>query len=122
MSLSQARVVDPVLTTHAQGYRHPERVGHLLFPSVPVAVAAGKVVEFGRESFILYNARRAPGAATKQIVFGYEGKPFALVQDSLEAKVPREFARDAGAVPGIDLGVRATNTVMNALTLTLEHE
>lgn len=122
MSLSQARVVDPVLTTHVQGYRHPDRVGQLLFPAVPVSVSAGKVVEFGRESFILYNARRAPGAATKQIEFGYEGKPFVLSQDSLESKVPREFARDAAAVPGINLGVRASNTVMNALTLTLEYE
>lgn len=122
MNLSQARVVDPVLTTHVQGYRHPDRVGHLLFPAVPVSVSSGKVVEFGKESFMLYNARRAPGAATKQIDFGYVGKPFSLVQDSLESKVPREFAREAATVPGIDLGIRASNTVMNALTLTLEQD
>lgn len=122
MSLSQARVVDPVLSTHVRGYRQQDRVGHLLFPTVEVGVAAGKVIEFGKESFMLYNARRAPGAATKRIEFGYEGKPFALVQDSLESKVPREFARDAAAVPGIDMGMRATNTVMNSLTLTLEYD
>lgn len=122
MSLSQARVVDPVLTTHVQGFRHPDRVGRLLFPAVPVNLSAGKVVEFGKESFVLYNARRAPGAATKQIDFGYEGRPFSLVQDSLESKVPREFAREALASPKIDLGMRASNTVMNALTLTLEYD
>lgn len=122
MNINQARVVDPVLTTHVQGYKHPDRVGAMLFPSVPVKIAAGKVIEFGRESFTLYNARRAPGAATKQIEFGYEGKPFSLVQDSLESKVPREFARDAQAVPGIDLGMRASNLVMNSLTLTLESD
>ncbi len=122
MNGAQTRVVDPVLSTHVRGYRHPDRVGHLLFPTVEVGVAAGKVIEFGKESFMLYNARRAPGANTKRIDFGYEGKPFALVQDSLESKVPREFARDAQAVPGVDLGMRATNTVMNSLTLTLEYD
>lgn len=122
MSLAQSRVVDPVLTTHARGYKHPERVGHRLFPSVDVGVTAGKVVEFNKDSFVLYNARRAAGAATKRIEFGYEGRPYALVQDSLEGKVPREFARDAAAVPGIDLGMRATNGVMSVLTLTLEYD
>lgn len=122
MNLGQARVVDPVLSNHALGYKHPERVGSILFPRVDVDVTAGKVIEFGKESFLLYNARRAPGAATKQIDFGYLGKPYELVQDSLEGRVPREFARDAAAVPGIDLGLRAVGVVMQALTLTLEHD
>lgn len=122
MSLSQARVIDPVLTTHARGYKSTDRVGGVLFPTVDVTVRAGNVLEFGREGFILYNARRAPGADTKQIEFGYEGKPFNLVQDSLEGKVPREYADEAAAVPGIDLGLRSTNMVMNSLTLGLECE
>lgn len=124
MSLNpaRARVVDPVLSTHVRGYRQAGHVGHFLFPRVEVEVSAGKVIEFGKEDFMLYNARRAAGAATKRIEFGYEGKPFALVQDSLESKVPREFARDAAAVPGIDLGLRASSKVMNSLTLTLEHD
>ncbi|TAX26338.1 hypothetical protein ELI03_34655 [Rhizobium leguminosarum] len=122
MNLSQARVVDPVLTTHVRGWRSQERVGHYLFPAVETTVRAGKVLEFGKESFALYNARRAPGGDTKQIEFGYEGKPYALYQDSLDGKVPREFAEDAAKVPGVDLGIRATNIVMNSLTLALEYE
>lgn len=122
MSGSQVRVVDPILTTHARGYKHADRVGGLLFPTVDVTVSAGKVIEFGKESFMLYNARRAPGGATKQVDFGYLGKPYELVQDSLDGKVPREFERDAAAVPGIDLGMRAVNLVMNSLTLGLEYE
>ena len=119
MTLQQARVVDPVLSEFVQGYKQADRVGSWLFPTVPVAVSAGKVIEFNRESFMLYNARRAPGGATKRIEFGYEGKPYALVQDALESKVPREYARDALTVPGIDLGMRATATVMNSLNLAL---
>lgn len=121
-NLSQVRVIDPVLTNVAQGYRHPEMVGHALFPRVPVQVAGGQILEFNKESFRLYNARRAPGSATKRIEFGYLGKPFALVQDSLEGKVPFEHLRDANRMPGVNLGTRATNGVMRALALALEKE
>jgi len=116
------RVVDPILTTHVQGYRSPMEVGHLLFPEVTVFVAGGKVLEFGKEAFKSYAAGRAPGAATRRITFGYEGKPFALVQESLESPVPREWMRDASQVPGIDLGQRAVNLTMNVLKLNLERE
>ncbi len=119
---TSVRVIDPILTTHVQGYQHPGRVGHLLFPRVPVYVSGGQILEFGKESFRKYATRRAPGGATRRITFGYLGKPFALVQDSLEAPVPREFMRDASRVPGIDLGRMATDTTMQVITLALESE
>ena len=122
MSPSQIRVIDPVLTEIAQGYRHSEHVGHTLFPKVPVSVSGGQVLEFGKESFKLYQARRAPGSATKRISFGYLGKSFALVQDALEGQVPREYLRDAAQTPGIDLGGRAINSTLRALSLTLEYD
>ena len=40
----------------------------------------------------------------------------------LPAAIPREIMSDAIAVPGLDLGTRATNSVMNILTLGLEVE
>lgn len=120
LNTGNVRVIDPILTHHAQGYRHQERVGGLLFPRVPVAVSGGKVLQFGPESFQIYNARRAPGGKVKRVQFGYEGKPFALEQDALEGKVPVEWMRDAKAVPGIDLGQRAVNNVMSILGLSLE--
>ncbi len=122
MNLKQVRVVDPILTNVAQGYSHPERSGHLLFPRVPVRQRGGQIIEFGRESFKKYKTRRAPGASTKRLQFGYEGKPFALVQDALEGLVPWEHMQDANEVPGIDLGAEAVNEVMNILTLALEIE
>jgi len=121
-NLAQVRVIDPILTTVVQGYKNAELVGMSLFPAVPVQVSGGQVIEFGKESFKLYNARRAPGGATKRIDFGYQGKAFALKQDSLEAKVPREYQRDASQVPNIDLATRAVNLVMMSLTLALEDE
>lgn len=122
LNQNTARVIDPVLSGIAQGYRHAERVGHVLFPAIPVLQRGGKVIEFGRESFFDYKAVRAPGANVKTIQFGYEGKPYALTQYTLDAVAPREHIQEAQAVPGIDLGKRAVNTVMDSLTLSLEVE
>jgi len=122
MNLGQARVVDPVLSTIALGYRLPEAIGESLFPRVPVALRGGRVIQFGKEAFKLYNTRRAPGAATARIQFGYEGVPFALVGNALEAPVPRELQQDASVMPGIDLGTRAVNLAMRTNILSLEVE
>ncbi len=122
MSPNEVRVIDPVLTEIAQGYRHAEHVGQVLFPQVPVQLSGGQVLEFGRESFKLYQVRRAPGAATKRIQFGFLGKSFALVQDSLEAQVPREYQRDASRAPGVDLAQRSVSGALRALSLTLEYD
>lgn len=121
-NIQNVRVVDPVLTEVAQGFSHTEHVGKQLFPPVPVTASGGQVLEFGKESFKLYQARRAPGAATRRIQFGYLGKPFALVQDSLEGQVPSEYLRDAAAVPEVDLAKRAINGALRALSMTLEYD
>lgn len=122
MNVHQARVVDLVLTNHVRGYSNAEHIGHILFPRVPVTERGGNVIEFGYEAFYRYSARRAPGADVKKIDFGYEGVPYKLVQDALDAVVPREHMQDASKVPQIDLGMRATNVVMKALSLALEIE
>lgn len=122
MSPSSVRVIDPILSNVAQGYAAQDFVGHNLFPRVPVQVTGGQIIEFGKEAFRLYSARRSPGGNTKRIETGYLGKPFSLLQDSLEGKVPREFLRDAARVPGIQLGTRSVNTVMHALMRALEFE
>ncbi len=122
MALATAgvRVIDPILSNVAQGYANMDLVGKFLFPVVPVFASGGQIIEFGKEAFKLFNARRAPGAATRRIQMGYLGKPFALVQDSLEAIIPREHLRDAGLVPGIDLASRAVMVTMKSLQLQLE--
>ncbi|PWG62855.1 major capsid protein [Spiribacter halobius] len=122
MNTSQARVINPILTEVAQGYSHPERVGSVLFPRVPVRQRGGQIIEFGQESFRRYKTRRAPGASTARVQFGYEGKPFALVQDALEGMVPWEHMEDANQVPGIDLGREAASETMEILSLALEIE
>lgn len=120
LSNQGARIIDPILTNVAQGYKNAEFVGNVLFPRVPVFASGGQIIEFGKEAFLNYNLRRTPGGATKRIQFGYLGKPFALLQDSVEVPVPREHMRDAAAVPGIDLGTRAVGLGMKVVTKSLE--
>lgn len=115
-----ARVVDPILTNVAQGYASPEFVGGALFPEVPVTVSGGQVVEFDRDAFRLYSSRRAPGASTREILFGYSGKPFALQNHRLQGVVPREHQRDAQANVGIALDEVGVTATMRAIRLALE--
>lgn len=117
---AQARVVDPILSQHARGYRQAGFIGSVLFPNAFVGAYGGQVIEFGKEAFRLANSRRAPGTATKRISLGYQGKPYSIVPSALEATVPRELMRDASQVPGIDLATRAVNTVLRSMEL--EHE
>lgn len=122
MNTNQARMIDPILTKHAQGYIRPAAVGHMLFPRVTVEARGGTVIEFGKEAFKRYNTRRSPGANTKRVQYGHSGKQFALLQDALEATVPYEWMEDAKRVPGIDLGRRAITTTSDTIANSLEIE
>lgn len=120
LSNSAIRVVDPILSTVAQGYVNAKMVGDKLFPYVPVDTSGGKIITFGKEDFLIYNTARAPGSNTKRIQFGYSGNPYALESHSLEGLVPYEHLRDAAAVPGINLAQMAIVKVQNIITLRLE--
>lgn len=122
LNTAQQRVVDPILSTVAQGYKDAELVGDALFPQVPVNVRGGRIIEFGIEDFRRYNIRRAPGGAMKRIRFGHEGKPFTLDQDAIEGQVPFEHLQDAAAVPGIDLATRAVRGTMKIIMRAKEIE
>lgn len=119
---SQVRVIDPILSNHAAGYRHPDHIGHNLFPVVPVQANGGQRIEFGKESFKLYNTRRAPGTETKRVRYGYTGKPFALEHHSLDAVVPREHLKDAEQVPGINLAAGSVNLTLRSISLGYEND
>ena len=64
MTNAAARVIDPILTEVAQGYKNADMVGMALFPYVPVAQRGGKIITFGKEAFRLYNTGRTPGSGT----------------------------------------------------------
>lgn len=123
MTPSTARVIDPILTEVARGYRSPAApIANLLFPLVPVGQRGGRIISFGPDSFKLYVTARAPGANTKRVDFGYSSSSFALVDYSLEGSVPIELQQEAAAVPGIDLGAAAVRRVQNLQALEREKQ
>jgi hypothetical protein len=120
---SQARVIDPLMTTIARGYMSPQSpVADVLFPRVTVVQRAGKILSFGAEDFMLVNSKRAPGANTMRVQFGYASADFALVDYSLEGSVPRELLEEAQAVPNLNQGTMAIRKVQNMMELEREVE
>lgn len=118
---SQARVLDPILTAVARGYRSPKAaVANVLFPMVPVGVRAGRILSFGPDDFKLISTARAPGANTRRVQFGYSSETFALADHRLEGSVPVELQEEAQAVPGIDLASTAVRRVQNMMALERE--
>jgi len=115
-----AAVVDPILSTHARGYRNSAFIFTALFPIVAIPNRSMAVLKFGKESFRKLNTRRAPGSTVKRVQYGYGAEPVSLVQDSLEGVVPKEHQEEAEKVPGIDLGAGAVNMVLDVVDLGLE--
>ena len=72
MNTAGARVIDPILSTVAQGYQNAEFIGMNLFPYVPVGQRGGKIITFGKEDFALYATGRAPGANTTELWLAYD--------------------------------------------------
>lgn len=117
-----ARVVDPVLSTIAQGYSNNEMVASALFPQVPVPLRGGKIITFGKEDFMLYGSQRAPGQNTKRVTFGYSGGDYALTDYSLEGQVPVEVVQEGQNGPGIDHAAMAIRKVSAIMALRLEKQ
>ncbi|WP_275789703.1 major capsid protein [Pararhizobium gei] len=122
LNLRTAAVIDPILSTHARGYRNSTFISTALFPRVSIPNRSMRVIRFGKEAFRMLNTRRAPGTDKKRVQYGYASDAVALVQDALEGVVPVEHQEEAESVPGIDLGAGAINMVLDVLDLNLEYE
>jgi hypothetical protein len=121
-SLKETRVIDPILTTMAQGFKQLELVGMNLLPFAEVVTYGGRIIEFDRACFQTYNSRRSPGAATKRIQTGYTSNTaFNLILDALEHALPDEQISEAGQI-GINWSQYAMDACMSGLTLNLEVE
>lgn len=124
LTLAQARVINPVLTSIAQGIKQNDLIGNMLFPQVNVGVRAGNIITFGREDFMQYSGlQRAPGGATKRVQVGYAGLPFALLDYSLEGSLPIETLQEGLADQNgfsIDGAQLAMAKVANIMALRLE--
>jgi len=117
-----AGVIDPILSTHARGYRNLSFIAQLLFPRVTIPNRSMRVIRFGKESFRMVDTRRAHGADKKRVQYGYASDPVSLVQDALEAVVPIEHQEEAMSIPGINLGANAIDMVLDVVDLGLEFD
>ncbi len=66
-TLQKKRVVDQVLTNIARGFKNASHVAEHLFPVVSVSKEGGKIPEFTKESFKIYNTERAIRAKSNRI-------------------------------------------------------
>lgn len=117
---SQARAgINPVLTRIAQGLAQTDLIGYNLFPQVDVPERAGKIIEFGRESFMEYQGlARSPGGKTGRVQVGYAGKDYALVDYSFEGALPIEIRQEqmdpakGFTIDGAQLAISAATDIL----------
>ncbi len=116
-TLANKRIVDPVLTNLARGYHNAMMIAAELFPTVTVSKEGGKIPEFTKESFKIYNTERAIRANSNRI--NPEDRTtidFVLTEHDLEYPVDyREEAEDA-----LPTKVNATRVCVDGIKLRLE--
>ena len=122
MNLSSTRIVDPVLTTIAQGYFQQPYELDSLFPIVPVPLHAGKIVEFGKEAFRLPTSKRSFGSDIQAITIGYQGRSYTMEDHALAGMIPIEEAEEAESALGLDLQAQTIFAVTQQLRLKLEYD
>ncbi|MCL4492327.1 MAG: major capsid protein [Nitrospirae bacterium] len=115
--LEDLRVVDPVLTTLARGYTNAEMVATLLFLVVLVEKEAGKIPQFGKEAFKIYNTERAIRAKSNRI--SPEGRTtIDFVMDEHDLEYPIDYREKNEDI--FNLEEHATNVVTGGISLRLE--
>jgi hypothetical protein len=116
-TLKKKRIVDPVLTNIARGFKNASHVAEHLFPIVPVVKEGGKIPEFTKESFKIYNTERAIRAKSNRI--NPESRTeidFVLTEHDLEYPIDyRE--QDEDIFPS---RLHATTVVTDGISLRLE--
>ncbi len=65
--IDDIRMIDPVLTTVAQGYSNAAMIAGGLFPIVKVTKLKGRIPIFGKEAFVVRDMQRAMRAASNRI-------------------------------------------------------
>jgi len=118
-TLKQKRIVDPVLTNLARGYTNADFIGTQIFPVVEVKKEGGKIPEFNKEAFKIYNTERAIRAASNQISpEGRENIDYVLTEHDLSYPIDyRELDEDI-----FNLKIHATNVVTSGIHLRLEKQ
>jgi len=117
LNLSNATIVDPILTSLAQGYMLPEAdVASFIAPTVPVTLRSGKVLRFGKEAFAVGDYRRAYGANIPHVSTQFGSDSYTLNQEALSWEIPEEIIQEAENGPAqIEIRSIETRNVMARL-------
>jgi hypothetical protein len=95
MNLDQVRVIDPILTQLAQGYKNSEGVATFFAPSVSMNTRAGRTLVFGKEAFAAQSFLRSPGTNIQKIQNQFGTRSFALRQEAISWEIAEEVAAEA---------------------------
>jgi len=95
MNLDQVRVIDPILTQLAQGYRNAEGVATFFGPAVSMNTRAGRTLVFGKEAFAAQSFLRAPGSNIQKIQNEFGTRSFSLRQEAISWEIAEEIAAEA---------------------------
>ncbi|MBR6421944.1 major capsid protein [bacterium] len=119
MGLSGIRIVDPVLTEYATGYRNEEFIAGKVFPEVYVKKEGGIIPKFTKEIFKIYDTFRAPGANSNLYrMDDLNTVEFVLQEHDLAIPIDRREFSEAD----YDLQFQAVEDGLNAIDLKLEKE
>jgi len=121
MNLDQVRVIDPILTQIAQGYKNSDGVSTFFAPAVSMSVRAGRTLTFGKEAFAAQNFLRAPGTNIQKIQNEFGTRSFALRQEAISWELAEEVAAEArNGAAAIDLRAYAAKDAANRLAQSWE--
>ena len=114
---SEIRIVDPVLTNLAWGYKNAAMVASALFPRVGVDKEGNKIPIFGKEAFKEYNTLRALRGNTNVMPVDAESL-ISVVLDEHDLAYPVDKREKADST--FDRQKVALNRVQNAMALRHE--
>ncbi|GAB6173285.1 MAG: hypothetical protein QMC95_06505 [Desulfitobacteriaceae bacterium] len=121
MPYKNVRVVDPVLTTIAQGYKPVGLVGDLVLPIVETEKMGGLIRRFGPDDFKLYNTRRANQAKSARIQPN-EGDTIKLALHEESLEIPIDVNEREEAPNQTELEARRTRVVTNNILTRKEKD
>jgi hypothetical protein len=121
LNLDQVRIIDPILTQLAQGYKNTEGVATFFAPAVSMSVRAGRTLVFGKEAFAAQSFLRAPGTNISKISNEFGTRSFALRQEAISWQLAEEVAAEAkNGAAAIDLRAYAAKDAANRLMQSWE--
>ncbi|EEZ4407948.1 TPA: hypothetical protein QEQ76_002002 [Escherichia coli] len=115
--LKGKRVIDPVLTSIARGYKNAAFIGERIFPVVHTDKEGVTVPTFGKSAFVEYDTERAVGADSNVLVREKTGK-LDLVLNEHDLAAPVDYREQAESM--FNEEAKAIRRVTNGVNLKRE--